>query len=185
MIGHPVILEILYEPEAPWFKLITLSIHRLEVTKFIKKTLLTIGLEDVDELDSEVAPGGDGNERGEKEDVTIAGDTQRMVPWLRYEHGNVSAVRSFDELRFLELMRSMRHKAFCRFPSGSIDGMLTAASQSGMAREEPLSLNNIGDALAAKCHTTLTKLSCILLVMAAWKLWTQTSRNFTGLSMPL
>jgi hypothetical protein len=133
------LLEILYEPEVPWFKIIGPKSHRLTVTDAVQTALEAIGKDDVSLLDTDAIAEHEFDERTDKEDVQIVRETQRMISWIAYEKRRPVPLYAFNEFRFPEGMSQAKHKQVWRAPEG-IEKILKAAALSWVASEMPLSV---------------------------------------------
>lgn len=132
---------MLYEPEVPWFKLISNSTHRDEVSQFIQSELIAIGENEASDLDAENDAIND-NERG---DVTIVEGSQRMVSWMIYDNNHAALIDAFDEFRFPDIMASTPYKTIWRCPIDDIEDVLRTSAQSWFGSEVPLILDDMGE----------------------------------------
>ena len=132
-------MEILYEPEVPWFKIIGPKYHRLAATDVVQSALEAIGEDDVCLLDTDSMAENEPDERTENKDVQIVPEAQRMIPWITYEKRRPVPLYAFNKFRFPEEMSQAKHKQVWCVPEG-IEKILKAAALSWVASEMPLSV---------------------------------------------
>ncbi|UNI14691.1 hypothetical protein JDV02_001293 [Purpureocillium takamizusanense] len=113
--AHPdgQVLEILYEPDIPWFKLITVGQHQQTITRFVQQQLLAIVEEDTNLFDPEQRQHEDASQAAFV-DVTILEDEPRILPWARLEGELDSGSRSFDAHQFPADIASLKHQTTWR-----------------------------------------------------------------------
>ena len=109
-----LIIEMLYEPEVPWFKIISRSVFQDEITRCIQRILTSIADDiapvDVD-AEEEDKPR---NERGKKVDVHITAERYPdMIPWISHEDSSILRPEMFDQ-RFPVKMENLRHRVLWR-----------------------------------------------------------------------
>ncbi|KAH6898509.1 hypothetical protein B0T10DRAFT_111649 [Thelonectria olida] len=124
------LMEILYEPEVPWFKVITATNHQNEVSAKIQSFLDQL-LEDeialIDDAFSESSIGdGIDEPRG---DVNLVAENPHVVPWSLYQRRETAGDKTFDEYRFPETIRTLTFKTVWRglelFDGLTISGLLS------------------------------------------------------------
>lgn len=109
------VVELLYEPEVPWFKIITLANDQNEVCTKIQ-TFLSQLLEDetcpVDDLSGGLVNIENGEEP--RADVEVVGDEPHIMPWSLYEERKSVGDANYNEFRFPEPTRELTFKTVWR-----------------------------------------------------------------------
>ncbi|KAL7927500.1 hypothetical protein ACQKWADRAFT_276948 [Trichoderma austrokoningii] len=121
------LFEILYEPDIPWFKCITMGKHKEYVTRIIRDLLLElVDLEVVrlkfdaqkDVIDTDVL----------QADVTMKAAKPRLISWMEYQSLGTDIHDSFVQYQYPESMASLPYKAIWRGlenSSGTFENFLT------------------------------------------------------------
>lgn len=111
----PALIELLYEPEVPWFRLITKNSNRLEVTQRLDKFIIDIGGEEVAAVDADDEEDERSrNQRGKRVDVDIVEEgNPRMIPWVTHEDQTLFNAGMFPA-RFPDTVAPLRYKAIWR-----------------------------------------------------------------------
>ncbi|PHH79883.1 hypothetical protein CDD82_2108 [Ophiocordyceps australis] len=100
------IIEMLYEPEIPWFKVITLVQHRQLVKDFIHRLLLQITEEDSELLSY--------NQATTYAELDSSLHSLRILPWSEMQHGLSARIALYDCHRFPEDMQPLTYKTVWR-----------------------------------------------------------------------
>ncbi|OAQ96690.1 hypothetical protein LLEC1_06193 [Akanthomyces lecanii] len=103
--GAEGLLEILYEPQIPWFKCVALPKQRQKITAAVQDNLFAIAEEDVDTLDVEEKTDGD---------VSIISDDPRMTPWSEYCSKGSNAYKFADGDVFPDPIAEAKYKTTWR-----------------------------------------------------------------------
>ncbi|KPM41573.1 hypothetical protein AK830_g4992 [Neonectria ditissima] len=109
------VVEILYEPEIPWFKLITTSEDQVEVTTRLESDLGRILEEETDLIDEEYsdAPDVEGDDIEPRADVDILPDEPQVIPWSLYQYHKYGYFQKCED-EFPEHIKNLPYKAVWR-----------------------------------------------------------------------
>ncbi|KAJ4326508.1 hypothetical protein N0V84_003138 [Fusarium piperis] len=110
------VLEILYDPEIPWFKVIAYVEYQAEILQWMQSRLEQL-LEDetyaIDEnSDQEDEPGIEGSRA--QPDVEVLTDTPHIISWPVYSEGLEAKVGKYDIFRFPQHIQELAHKTMWR-----------------------------------------------------------------------
>ncbi|KAJ6446128.1 actin-like ATPase domain-containing protein [Purpureocillium lavendulum] len=123
-MGSDKITEILYEPDVPWFKIITERVFEQQVTQFIQQQLLAIVAQDAGLFDPQQRRHEEASHTAFA-DVTVVGDNPRVLPWSHLENEVDSPRHSFaahqfpldiGHLSYQEIWRGLEAKPGSSFP---------------------------------------------------------------------
>ncbi|KAL6908670.1 hypothetical protein GGI43DRAFT_393331 [Trichoderma evansii] len=105
--------EILYEPNVPWFKCITMGRHKESVTRIMKDLLIELVTLEVERLgfdaeedviDTDVL----------QADVTMKAAEPRLISWMVYQSLGSDIYDTFVKYQYPEFMASLPYKAIWR-----------------------------------------------------------------------
>lgn len=120
-------LEILYDPEIPWFKCITKSQDHEKVSRFIEELLLEIIESELAPVDPDI-PGGARDEKGGLVDLDVISDDPRVVPWATYADWASARYNDYDNFRYPVALQECPHKAvwrgFEKFPESAVHDII-------------------------------------------------------------
>ncbi|KAH7162930.1 hypothetical protein B0J13DRAFT_669572 [Dactylonectria estremocensis] len=109
------VIEILYEPDISWFKIITASKHQEEVSTLIESFLeerLEAETDIIDERHAEIIDTeGDGLQA--RPDVDLVVENPSVIPWSLY-HQQQANTNNYDEYRFPTPLETLPYKAVWR-----------------------------------------------------------------------
>lgn len=109
------VVEILYEPEVPWFKVITRRVHRLQVTAFLQRKLREIVEQDTDLLDLEAHRRHvDRGDLAVPVDISVVAAAPRVLPWALFEQEMKTDGSRFYSHRFPDSMAQLPYLALWR-----------------------------------------------------------------------
>ncbi|KAJ6780584.1 hypothetical protein PWT90_04067 [Aphanocladium album] len=113
------LLELLYEPDVPWFKCIALATQKAQITANVQDNLFAIADEDVDAFDGEQQTDGD---------VTIISPDSRMTSWSAYQAKGGGAYTFADADVFPEPIAEAKYKTTWRgleaYPPATFESLL-------------------------------------------------------------
>jgi hypothetical protein len=107
------LLEILYEPDIPWLKCITMSKHKESVTRTIKDLLLELMNLEVIPLDFEDQKDMINTEILQA-DVTMKAPEPRLISWAVYQSRVADIYDTFAEYQYPSSMTALPYKAIWR-----------------------------------------------------------------------
>ncbi|POR39804.1 Uncharacterized protein TPAR_00024 [Tolypocladium paradoxum] len=108
------VIELLYEPDIPWFKAITDRVHQKPVTEFIQRLLTTIVEKDSDLLGIDRSNQARNRGYDAPVDVKVVGSDSRVLPWSRLQNEVDIDEGWFDAHRFPCNMQDIKHRAVWR-----------------------------------------------------------------------
>lgn len=121
-------MEILYEPDVPWFKIIAPAAHQAEVRLYFETCLenmleLESGLvrQDFDD-DLEDDFDDEAEDFDPRADVKIVVSDAHIIPWVLHQDKIHTDTTDYDNHRFPELLSKLRYKRVWRGLE-SIDGL--------------------------------------------------------------
>lgn len=137
-------VEILYEPEAGWFKLISDSASRDDVTQFVEDVIYSIG-----EEEATIAKGNtpvNAEQRRQLPDVDISGDKPRILRWAKHEACPTNP-EAFEPYAFPEGITTAPYRHIWRGVEecpdlDDINQLLLKASHTWMASELPKTMDD-------------------------------------------
>lgn len=106
-------MEILYEPEIPWFKIITAQEHQEEIAHRIHSFLELLLEEETDVID-ENQPGDLAIDPKTRADVDLVTETPQIIPWSLYQHNKCADTSDYDEHRFPAQLEPLAFKTVWR-----------------------------------------------------------------------
>ncbi|KAH8737380.1 hypothetical protein BGZ61DRAFT_14663 [Ilyonectria robusta] len=107
------VLEMLYEPEIPWFKIITAQEHQEEITHRIHSFLELLLEEETDVIDED-QPGDLPIDPKTRADVDLVTETPQVIPWSLYQHNKCADTTDYDEHRFPAQLEPLAFKTVWR-----------------------------------------------------------------------
>ncbi|PNY22577.1 Uncharacterized protein TCAP_07099 [Tolypocladium capitatum] len=108
------VIELLYEPHIPWFKVITDRAHQEPVAEFIQRVLAAVVEKDSDLLGIDRSNQAGNRGHDAPVDVKIVGSNSRVLPWSRLQNEADTDDGRFDAHRFPCNMRNAKHRAVWR-----------------------------------------------------------------------
>lgn len=109
------IIELLYDPEIPWFKVIVSAAWKHHVHRHIQQVLVTILEQDTTLYDADdPSPSIGGNDVPGSVDVSLVGDSPRVLPWSCLQSEVDLDDGSYDAHRFPAAFKGFRFKALWR-----------------------------------------------------------------------
>lgn len=109
------LFEILYEPDIPWFKCLTLGKDKEAVTRIIKDLLLQLVNSEVASLDFDATQ-------------DVKGPEPCVISWARYQSLEIDKYDEFIKYQFPAFMASLPYKEIWRgleHSRGTFDGFLS------------------------------------------------------------
>lgn len=107
------LLEILYDPEVPWFKCITRNDHRNNVSVYLEELLEEMVGSDLVPPELHVGP-PPRNESGALVDVYIEASEPVVVPWITYADFQTTQHSDYDAFQYPAALSDYPHKAVWR-----------------------------------------------------------------------
>ncbi|PTB46645.1 hypothetical protein M441DRAFT_126041 [Trichoderma asperellum CBS 433.97] len=144
--------EILYEPDIPWFKCITMGKHKESVTRIIKDLL-------IDLVTLEVEPLGFDAEKDVidtnvlQADVAMKAAEPRLISWMVYQSLGSDIHDTFVKYQYPEAMASLPYKAIWRGlenSSGTFEDFLSEFRRLIKSENAPATAADF--ALRNECH---------------------------------
>lgn len=108
------VIELLYEPDIPWFKAITDRVHQQPVTEYVQRLLTAIVQKDSDSLGVDRSNQASNRGFDAPVDVKIVGSDSRVLPWSRLKNEADRDDGRFDAHRFPCNMQDLRYRAVWR-----------------------------------------------------------------------
>ncbi|KAF4978082.1 hypothetical protein FZEAL_5472 [Fusarium zealandicum] len=111
------VIEILYEPEVPWFKVITVVEDQAEVTEWVQYQLEQLLEEETGPVDED--PGQEDDDTvgntSVRTDVEILAEVPHLIPWpLLYDEQQDGSLLKYDAWRYPEDIKKFPHKTVWR-----------------------------------------------------------------------
>uniref|UniRef100_A0A0B7JPM6 Uncharacterized protein n=1 Tax=Bionectria ochroleuca TaxID=29856 RepID=A0A0B7JPM6_BIOOC len=154
------LFEVLYDPDAAWFKCIVSTPARDTVTKFIEEILREMIEEETCPLD----PDDDADhedEHGNSVDVEIIAETPRVVPWGTYQFELDSTRNDYIPYEYPEVLASTPHKSIWRAPEvlrgATIDAVLGSASYLAAGFGETVTLEEFAQLVNCEIYPNLAQ----------------------------
>ncbi|KAM0216634.1 hypothetical protein ACHAPA_007584 [Fusarium lateritium] len=119
---EPMVIEVLYEPEVPWFKFITSVEHRLEVSRWMHArldNLLTAEAGEVDENQDE-----SGLEFRGRSDIEILTETPHIISYPELQDILKDILQEYEPFRYPEHLKPLPYKTVWQCP-GEFEGVTT------------------------------------------------------------
>ncbi|KAI5466214.1 hypothetical protein BGZ63DRAFT_460831 [Mariannaea sp. PMI_226] len=115
-IESRMIVEILYEPKVPWFKIIALAGDRDKVFGKLQSYLEKLLEDEVVPLEDDLISnlGSDGAGAESQADLKIDAQHPHVVPWALYQQQRWEGSHDYDEFRFPEPIQVLHHKSTWR-----------------------------------------------------------------------
>ncbi|KAM0254451.1 hypothetical protein ACHAQJ_006791 [Trichoderma viride] len=144
--------EILYEPDIPWFKCITMVRYQALVTRIIQDLLIKLVELEVgglgfnphdDEIDADIL----------QPDVIMKAAEPRLIPWMVYRSLGSEIYDTFVDYQYPEVMASLPFKTIWRGlqnSSGSFESLLSAFRS--LTKTENAPITAVDFALLNGCH---------------------------------
>ncbi|KAF7544526.1 hypothetical protein G7Z17_g9878 [Cylindrodendrum hubeiense] len=116
VVAHKHVLEILYEPEVPWFKIITARESQEEVATLIQSYLEQRLEEETDLVDEDQPEVVDtiGDDLNPRADVDIVVEDPQVIPWSLYQQNQRANAKDYDEYRFPTHLENLPFKTVWR-----------------------------------------------------------------------
>ncbi|KAM4055050.1 hypothetical protein HRG_005859 [Hirsutella rhossiliensis] len=108
------LIELLYEPEIPWFKVLTPRECQKAVSDFIQDLLLKVVQEDTDLCDPDQAKRAGDAAHHVPSDIKTIGKRPRVFAWSQFQTDSGPEHGLFDAHRFPLNMHDLKHKAVWR-----------------------------------------------------------------------
>lgn len=154
-------MEILYEPDGPWFKLISEQSHREEITNFVQDAVVLHG------KDAKIATSGSTTRESnpvrqdpERSDVDVLSEVPRLVPWSNYVSGNIEA-EQYDEFRFPSSLVQTPYKSVWNkvgnIPVKDLDELFRRTAKTWMAQDIPSGTEDAEEKLGCKIDWNLRR----------------------------
>ncbi|KAL7803736.1 hypothetical protein V8C44DRAFT_369438 [Trichoderma aethiopicum] len=149
------LFEILYEPDIPWFKCITMAEHQNKVTETIQFLMHDLLDAEVDQLNFNAIEDMDVQEGTVHPDVLQkVPENPRIIAWLLYKSLGDDIYDAFSEHQFPVTMAKIPHKSVWRGlqnSSGvSIDTLLSRFSVLSKSKDAPVTANDF--AFSTNCE---------------------------------
>ncbi|VUC19885.1 unnamed protein product [Clonostachys rosea] len=156
------VAEILYDPDAAWFKCIVSTLARDTVSKYIEELLReiieeeTCPLDPDDEIDSE-----DDHEDGRSHsvDIEIIAETPRVVPWSTYQIELDLNRGGYAPYEYPEVLASTPYKSIWRAPEilrgATIDAVLHSSSCLAAGYAETITLEEFAKLVKCEIYPNL------------------------------
>ncbi|KAF4124084.1 hypothetical protein GMORB2_5800 [Geosmithia morbida] len=147
------LLEILYEPGGPWFKLISDKAARLDITYFIEDLVADIAQNEVNiaTVDPKSVQGSPLQQSRKRSDVEIMADAPRMLPWSTYKNSPPD-IQLYEAFTWPEEISTAPYRLIWRkleqYPQlNHLDELLAKAAETWMALEVPRNLEDAEESL--------------------------------------
>ncbi|CAG9971242.1 unnamed protein product, partial [Clonostachys byssicola] len=154
------LFEILYDPEAAWFKCTVSTQARETVTKYIEELLRDIIEEETCPLD----PDDDAeheDEHGHSIDVEIIAEEPRVVPWGTYQFELESTRNEYTSYEYPEVLASTPHKGIWRAPEAlrgvTVDSVMGSASYLAAGFGETATLEEFAQLVNCEIYPNMTQ----------------------------
>ncbi|KAF5006544.1 hypothetical protein FDECE_7086 [Fusarium decemcellulare] len=103
-------IEVLYEPEVPWFKIIANSDDQAEITKWMQTRLEELLEEETGALDDDFNQDDADIEPGAQPDVEILTDNPHVIPWPLLSRSKDVDLEAYNDFRFPQHINQFQHK---------------------------------------------------------------------------
>ena len=107
-------LEVLYEPEVPWFKCISSVLHRATVTSALQDYLVGVMEAETSLVGLAFRPKEADFYSLPKDDVYLVVDNPRVIPWKNYKKNVHPPWDSYEAYRYPEPILRQKYKAVWR-----------------------------------------------------------------------
>ncbi|KAL6895782.1 hypothetical protein HDV57DRAFT_521073 [Trichoderma longibrachiatum] len=149
------LLEILYEPDIPWFKCITMAEHQNKVTETIQFLMHDLLDAEVDQLNFNAIEDMDVQEGTVHPDVLQkVPDNPRVIAWLLYKSLGDDIYDAFSEHQFPVTMAKIPYKSVWRGLQNSsgvpLDTLLSVFSVLSKSKDAPVTANDF--AFSTNCE---------------------------------
>ncbi|KAI8691192.1 hypothetical protein NCS56_00111000 [Fusarium sp. Ph1] len=115
-LGPSKVLEILYDPQVPWFKVIAYVEYQAEILRWMQSRLEQLLEEEAGAIDQDADQEDELNigESKVQPDVEVLADKPHIVSWPVYSDGLEASVGKFDTFRFPQHIQELPHKTIWR-----------------------------------------------------------------------
>ncbi|CAH0049722.1 unnamed protein product [Clonostachys solani] len=154
------LVEILYDPDAAWFKCIVSTPARDIVSKYIEELLREIIEQDTCPLDPD-DEAEHSDEHGNSIDIEIIAETPRVVPWGTYQFELDQTRNDYIPYEYPELLVSTPHKGIWRAPEmlrgATIDAVLHSASYLAAGFGKTVTLEEFAELVNCEIYPNLVQ----------------------------
>lgn len=141
-------MEILYEPELPWFKCISFSYHREEIADFIKRHLVQILDHETQPVDPDLHNEADEDDKDIRPDIQLVNKIPQVIPWCMYTDTDDVPPSHYDACRYPVPIVYMANKAVWRgfedVDTWSVEDLFKRIGRLGRALEVPSTCQQFG-----------------------------------------
>ncbi|KAL2685572.1 hypothetical protein Neosp_006672 [[Neocosmospora] mangrovei] len=111
-LGPSKVLEILYDPQVPWFKVIAYAEYQAEILRWMRSRLEQLLEEEADSIDQDADQDDELDIVGSKAqpDVEILTDKPHIISWPVYSEGLEARVGQYDIFRFPQHIQELPYK---------------------------------------------------------------------------
>ncbi|KAJ4259447.1 hypothetical protein NW757_002770 [Fusarium falciforme] len=115
-LGSSKVLEILYDPQVPWFKVIAYVEYQAEILRWMQSRLEQLLEEEAGAIDQDADQEDEFDIGGSKvqPDVEVLADKPHIVSWPVYSEGLEASVGKYDTFRFPQHIQELPHKTIWR-----------------------------------------------------------------------
>ncbi|KAM6539435.1 hypothetical protein FALCPG4_001241 [Fusarium falciforme] len=115
-LGPSKVLEILYDPQVPWFKVIAYVEYQAEILRWMQSRLEQLLEEEAGAIDQDADQEDEFDIGGSKvqPDVEVLADKPHIVSWPVYSEGLGASVGKYDTFRFPQHIQELPHKTIWR-----------------------------------------------------------------------
>ncbi|RSL46208.1 hypothetical protein CEP53_010432 [Fusarium sp. AF-6] len=115
-LGPSKVIEILYDPEVPWFKVIAYVEYQAEILRWMQSRLEQLLEEEAGAIDEDADQEAELDIEGPKAqpDLEILTDKPHIISWPVYAEGLEDRVRKYDTFRFPQHIQELPHKTIWR-----------------------------------------------------------------------
>jgi hypothetical protein len=110
------VLEILYDPQVPWFKVIAYVEYQAEILRWMQSRLEQLLEEEAGAIDQDADQEDELDIGGSKvqPDVEVLTEKPHIVSWPVYSEGLEASVGKYDTFRFPQHIQELPHKTIWR-----------------------------------------------------------------------